>query len=192
MLQLAKIFKTKFTPKSKSKKGYTLVEALGACIVLMIIFTGVLNSVAFAQRLVYSNNSKEKASDTAQLVADELIVIARGSDSVDAAQEKIAESKVFDESDPQFAIIGNVEEVDDFSEPDGTHGIIQYILTEQGDSKEDTELDVGGETVQGNSIKQCGVLINVRVYYKRFTNSTQYDCVDLVAFAPKDYGDPFA
>lgn len=192
MLQLAKILKSKFTPKSKSKKGYTLVEALGACFVLMIVFTGVLNSVAFAQRLVYSNNSKEKASDTAQLVADELIVVARGSDDVTAAQTKIAASKVFDTSDPQYAIIGDVQEVVAFSEPDAAHGVIQYTLAYQNNSTTNVDITVGGANVQGSSVKQDGILINVRVYYKRFTNSSKYDCVDLVAFAPKDYGDPFA
>ena len=54
---------TKYFKKlKKSKKGFTLVEAMCAIMIMAIVFVGILNAVSFSRQMVYTNNSREKAS----------------------------------------------------------------------------------------------------------------------------------
>ena len=69
---------TYFHNKKKSKKGFTLVEAVCSVMILAIVFAGVLNSIAFARQMVFTDNVRDKASDRAQIVADELINVCTG------------------------------------------------------------------------------------------------------------------
>ena len=48
--------------------------------ILAFVCAGVLSSVAYSREMIYSNNSREKASDKAQFISDEIIVAATGVD----------------------------------------------------------------------------------------------------------------
>ena len=111
--------------QKKSKKGLTLVEVLCAIFVLAIVFVGVLNAVAFSRQMVFSNNSREKASFRGQLVADEVLSICTGLNPTNVDDLTTVATKVDgvlnDMSDPQNndseTAVGKVERVNTLSDP---------------------------------------------------------------------------
>ena len=193
---------TKYFKKlKKSKKGFTLVEAMCAIMIMAIVFVGILNAVSFSRQMVYTNNSREKASDKAQLVADEMISIATGFDPGETLDPtvtenlKVAIETVLNnagaegvEADPQYALIGGVEycseDFVDASEfnPD-TNSYIQYKLEPVGTSLE--EKDNAG--IAYKEASQRGWKITIRVYYQSIGGNNRYTAEELVAFAPTNY-----
>lgn len=192
---------TKYFKKlKKSKKGFTLVEAMCAIMIMAIVFVGILNAVAFSRQMVYTNNSREKASDRAQLVADEMISIATGFDPGETLDPTVTENlKVAIEDvlnysgadgvggDPQYTIIGGVEycigDFVDASEFDPeTHSDIQYKLEPVGTTTDDVT-----EGTPHKAVTQRGWQITVRVYYQSIGGNNRYTAEELVAFAPTNY-----
>ncbi len=182
----------------KSKKGFTLVEAICAVFVLAIVFVGVLNAVAFSRQMVLSNNAREKASYKGQLVADEIIATVTGVDPDDAESDPIAliEQVINNlETDPQNTdpenAVGHCTHVDTYANLtspgdftyDATAGDVQYTLEAVGE----TYTDAMDGTVSVQEISQRGWNITVRVFYKEFEAQAEYKCVDITAFAPFNY-----
>lgn len=189
-----------FKRKMHSKKGYTLVELVCAIAVFAIVCAGILNAVAFSREMVYTNNSRDKASDKAQFVADELVAAATGIDPSAAdgpalIQAKMESIVVDNEALAQTAEaeqIGHVTLMADgvFKDPESDEQLIQYTLTAiPADEDNDILEDVGGITqaVNGRDIKQAGWDINIRVYYKQIGGGGSYRSVDVSAFAPQSY-----
>lgn len=181
--------------KLHSKKGITLVETVCAIMILAIVCVGVLNAVAFSREMVYTNNSREKASDKAQLIADEIVTAAAGVDPSASDGVTIIQSKVNSiannaaATDVQNSEIGNVKNVLNFADPTSDDEMIQYILTPVTDSTVvDTEMKVivGGieRRTTTHDVKQPGWDIQVRVYFKRIGGQDEYRSVDVSAFSP--------
>ena len=165
---------TKYFKKlKKSKKGFTLVEAMCAIMIMAIVFVGILNAVAFSRQMVYTNNSREKASDRAQLVADEMISIATGFDPGETLDPTVTENlKVA------------IEDVLNYSsefDPE-THSDIQYKLEPVGTTTDDVT-----EGTPHKAVTQRGWQITVRVYYQSIGGNNRYTAEELVAFAPTNY-----
>ncbi len=188
---LSKIFRTKV----RSKKGITLVETVCAVMILAIVTVGVLNAVAFSREMIYSNNSREKASDKAQLIADEIITIASHCDPSGSTIKTAIEGKVdtiannTSPTDVQHNNIGNVISVDNFYVPTNQNEMIQYILTPVTDStvtETEKKVIVGGieQKTTIYDAKQPGWDIQVRVYYKNIGGKDEYRMADVRAFAP--------
>lgn len=188
-----------FKKKVHSRRGFTLVEAVASVMILAIVCVGVLNAVAFSREMVFSNNEREKASDKAQLVADEIISAAMGqnpgdSDALNDIKAKvnaIANDSTSSAANIQTDAIGKVKYVNTFSTPTGTDDIIQYTIVpvpEGTDIETDTDVKVSG-IHQKATVHQCTVPgwdIQVRVYYK-MSGSGSYRVVDVSAYAPRDY-----
>ncbi len=185
--------------KAHSKKGFTLVEAAAAVMILAIVCVGVLNAVAFSREMVYSNNSKEKASDIAQLVADEVMQSATGMNPADvdapaqiqAKVNEIANETVSDSPNIQFENIGKVNCVTAFDVPTNEDELIQYVLTPIADGTDiesDTDVTVSHvhQKATFNEAVMEGWDIRVRVYYKEIGAGGDYRVVDVSAFAPSD------
>lgn len=188
-----------FSRKAHSKKGFTLVEAVASVMILAIVCVGVLNAVAFSREMVFSNNAREKASDKAQLVADEIISAAMGENpedstapaSIQAAVNAIANDSASGTSNIQTASIGKVNCVTAFTTPATEDDLIQYILTpvtDGTDVERDTDVKVSGinQKATVHDTKVVGWDIKVRVYYK-MVGSGDYRVVDVSAFAPREY-----
>jgi len=184
----------------KSKKGFTLVEAMCSIMIMAIVFVGILNAVSFSRQMVFTNNSREKASDKGQLVADEIISIATGYDPGEPIDPTVtgnlsaAINAVLNNGgtgtandDPQYEIIGAVEYVASFPEladyDPSTSAEIQYTLTPVSASLVDTEVD--GVTAKFAS--ERGWDIKVRVYYQSVGAGNGYNVAELTAFAPTNY-----
>lgn len=165
--------------------------------VFAIVTVGVLNAVAYSREMVYTNNAREKASDKAQLVADEILSAARGVDPTGADAVRIINDSVSaiannGSGDVQTSSIGTVKYVTDFQEPTSSDEMIQYTLTpitEDVIDATDTEITVDGITQRPTIYvsKQPGWQIHVRVYYKRVANDNDYRVVDVSGFAPKSF-----
>lgn len=190
-----------FKKKARSKKGFSLVEAMCSIVILAIVTVGVLNAVAFSREMIYTNNARDKASDKAQLVADEIISAVTGVDpalgsqafnNIDMTVNAIANDSTG--ADVQARAIGKVARVGVFETPDDDNdALIQYILTPRevdydedvvktfrsGDTGEDVEITVT-ESVQS------GWQIDIRVYYKQIGGGNAYKMIDLHVFAPVD------
>lgn len=199
-MQTTNIFSKYYSRKAKSKKGFTLVEAVASVIILAIVCVGVLNAVAFSREMVFSNNSREKASDKAQLVADEIVAAATGVDPTDPAGnpegiiqsnvDAIANNAAVGTTNIQTDAIGKVNRVAAFSTPTNDNELVQYILTKVVDSTDvehDTDVRVSGinQKATVHDATLVGWDIKVRVYYK-MVGSSDYRVVDVSAFAPRD------
>lgn len=166
---------------NKSKKGFTLVEVLASAFVLVIVFTGVLSAVAFSRQMVFTDNEREKASDEAQLIADEIISVAKGSADISDASTKIAD---------YYTALSTPKNVADmtafgFSYSGGTtESKYQYTLAESSDNCTDTDTSGLSGTLQGKVTTQQGFDLTVRVYYQRINGGGGYDCVEVTAFVP--------
>jgi len=189
-----------FSKKAQSKKGFTLVEAAASVMILAIVCAGVLNAVAFSREMVYSNNAREKASDKAQLVADEIVSAAMGEDpanpdTLDAIKARVNEITNADNGttpNVQAEAIGKVACVTAFSEPTSDDELIQYTITPiTAAVNEDTDIEVVVDKVKQKVTVHEAVVegwdIHVRVYYKQIGAGGAYRVVDMDAFAPKDY-----
>lgn len=172
---------------------------MASVIILAIVCVGVLNAVAFSREMVYSNNSREKASDKAQLVADEIISAATGqnpeestaADTIENLVNAIANDSTSSVANIQADSIGKVNRVTAFAEPNNEDELIQYILTpvtDDTDTEYETDVVVSGvkQGAKYHSTKVAGWDIQVRVYYK-MVGSAGYRVVDVSAFAPRDY-----
>lgn len=191
--------------KSRSKKGMTLVETVCAIMVLAIVVVGVLNSVSFSREMVYTNNAREKASDKAQLVADEIQSAATGVDPGASGGDTIIEDKVnaianegvsgaVNDQNEEIGTVTRVSELNAFHDPVSPSGddYIQYLITAITDEDEtttDTESIVGGYTRTSTvtTVMQPGWDITVRVYYKTVANDNNYKYVEVKAFSAKTY-----
>lgn len=186
--------------KARSKKGFTLVEVITAIMVFAIVTVGILNAVAFSREMIYSNNSRDKASEKAQLVADEIVSIATGVEPTGSTKADIvaAVKKVTNAPDSSTAnnvqaeAIGEASMVSEFTTP-GPEGVtmIQYKIEplEVEDAFETTRVvrkDDSGRDVEAQKIEtqSKGWKIQVRAYYKNIGGSDEYRCVDINAFAP--------
>lgn len=180
--------------KARNKKGFTLVEAICAVFVLAIVFVGVLNAVAFSRQMVFTNNARDKASDKAQLVADEIFSTAMGFDPNDAMAESDLRtaivSVVNNPNDPQNVdpdtAIGTVNFVTAFTEPSAMNDSmdkIECIITPVLESC----ADAADGTISKQEVVELGWNIQVRVFYKEIGNDYNYRCVDVSAFAPTNY-----
>lgn len=171
----------------KSKKGFTLVEVLASLFVLVIVFTGVLSAVAFSRQMVFTNNNKEKASDEAQLIADEIISVTSGCVDITAACTDVADYFAPDPSDPTAVARAEDKTGASFGYSGAaTESYCQYMIEEVGFSDTDTEASttVSGSTVSAIETKQQGFKITVRVYYSRINGGGGYECVEITAFSP--------
>lgn len=175
----------------------TLVEVICAIFVLAIVFVGVLNAVAFSREMVFSNNSREKASFKGQLIADEIFSLATGCDPEEAdAETKLInkiEAVVNNNSDPQNndidekGKIGRALYVDNFTEPDAfvpvDDAYIQYTIEKVSAVDEPGSDETGNFTI----IHEKGWNISVRVFYHQIADNSDYRCVDISLFAPLNY-----
>lgn len=183
------LIKGKYFSK-KSKKGFTLVEALCSVFVLAIVFVGVLNAVAFSRQMVFTNNAREKASYKGQLIADEIFATVTGI-STDGSEDPVAaiSAVVNDMDDPQNTDpdtkIGTVTKVNKLTDPKNCNGksLIEYTIEAVNESYSD---DTDG-TVSVHNVTEQGWNITVRVFYKEVGAQDDYKCVDISAFAPYNY-----
>lgn len=186
--------------KMRSKKGYTLVELVCAIAIFAIVCAGILNSVAFSREMVYTNNSRDKASDKAQFVADELVSAATGVDPtaadgpalIQAKMESILADNETIANNAGAERIGHATLMADgiFKDPTNDNELIQYVLTAiPGDEDNDILEEVDGITqaIDGRDVRQAGWDITIRVYYKQVGESGNYRSVDVSAFAPQSY-----
>lgn len=170
---------------NKSKKGFTLVEVLASIFVLTIVFMGVLCAVAFSRQMVFTNNNKEKASDQAQLVADEIITLVTGVADIDAARHNVEE--YYDTGAGARTDIADVT-TSAFAEPtSSTSPKIQYTITPAAPA---TATDTDTDDAAGNDYvetQQQGYNITVRVYYDKINGNGGYECVEINGFAASVY-----
>ncbi len=182
-----------FRNKKNSKKGFTLVEALCSVAILAIVFAGVLNSVAFSQQMIYTDNVRDKASDKAQLVADEMISICTGKDPDDANAltqiQNDIDSHINNANDPQFASVGQVTLVTGLTGVDAfnpAHNpMIQVTVTPVTESFDDEVLS--GITTK--STTQSGWDITLRVYHQAIGGQDSWQATEVSAFAPYNHGE---
>ena len=153
-----------FRKKTRSKKGFTLVEAMCSVIILAIVCVGVLNAVAFSREMVFSNNNREKASEKAQLVADEIIIALAGispDDStalgqIDTKMNNIANDNTA--ADTQLSTIGKVirrDKADGFKPPSNDDEMIQYIV-DPVTADTDVATDIGVRIDGGSRVSPAG------------------------------------
>lgn len=181
--------------KKKSKKGFSLVEALCSVMILAIVFAGVLNSVVFSRQIVLTQNIRDVSSDRGQLIADELITICmkynpdeydatnhnQGVNQALAAIQAEIDSVINYADDPQYNDeIGGIAVVNTFTDATSfnpntdkrTQVKIQFVeesITDKTDHKE---------------IKQAGWDITVRLYYQAIGSQGPWQGTDITAFAP--------
>ncbi len=173
---------------NKSKKGFTLVEVLASIFVLTIVFMGVLCAVAFSRQMVFTNNNKEKASDQAQLVADEIITLVTGEENYGDATTKVeayyrtgAGAEAGTKMDRDIADVT----ISGFAEPTASSPErIQYIITSVTSSSADRSDAAGNAYVE---TQQQGYNITVRVYYDKINGNGGYECVEINGFAASVY-----
>ena len=180
-----------FRKKKKSKKGFTLVEALCSVMILALVFAGVLNSIAFSRQMVFTNNVRDKASDKAQLVADELISICTNKDPDDpdinvnvmpAIRNEIADT-INNANDPQYASVGDVTLVDglldvnDYTEADPP---IQVTI----EPVHENLADVTVAGIETKETTQAGWNMTLRIYYRAIGGNDSWQATDVSAFAP--------
>ncbi len=185
--------------QKKSKKGLTLVEVLCAIFVLAIVFVGVLNAVAFSRQMVFSNNSREKASFRGQLVADEVLSICTGLNPTNVDDLTTVATKVDgvlnDMSDPQNndseTAVGKVERVNTLSDPasfnPGDSGALIQCKITGVTSETSNEVSDGSGTY--TEAVEIGWDITVRVFYREISGDSDFRCIDITAFAPSNYID---
>lgn len=173
--------------KKKSKKGFTLVEAICAVMVLAIVFVGVLNAVAFSRQMLFTNNAKEKASDNAQLIADQIFTLASDYDPDDSSALSNLTSELSSTlSTSDNDGIGAITYVTAFSDdrstlPAGYSYSIQYMIAPV--SAATTNITDGAGAVIGQETTQKGWNITVRCYYLRLGTDDNWNCVEVSAFA---------
>lgn len=183
--------------QKKSKKGLTLVEVLCAIFVLAIVFVGVLNAVAFSRQMVFTNNSREKASFKGQLVADEVLSIATGFNPNEDPTDMLAQidNVLNDMSDPQNndseTAVGKVERVNTLSDPasfnPGDSGALIQCKITGVTSETSNEVSDGSGTY--TEAVEIGWDITVRVFYREISGDSDFRCIDITAFAPSNYID---
>lgn len=165
----------------KSKKGFTLVEVLASIFVLVIIFTGVLSAVAFSRQMVFTDNSKEKASDEGQLIADEMLTLVSG-ECVDVTDVQTQISSYYSSASKNPV---DVTSTGGFHNPTSldpaTGDYIQYTVEEVGGGAS-TDVDVPGGISHVETV-QHGFKITVRVYYSRINGNGGYNCEEIIAFS---------
>jgi len=181
----------------KSKKGLTLVEVICAMFVLMIIFVGVLNAIAFSRQMVFSNNSRENASYKGQLVADEIFSLATGYDPDSMTEDELSEKlkpilENIDDpqnvGDDESKIVGVVTYANPLPDPDTfvpntTSTYIQYnIKAIKTENVKDEDVTVGTEVHK--SVVEKGWNITVRVFYREISENSPFRCVDYSIYAP--------
>lgn len=195
-----------FKKKVKSKKGFSLVESICGVMILAVVCVGVLNSVAFSREMIYTNNAREKASDKAQLVADEIVASATGVDPSggDAAvtfivnkMNEIANTETptgTPAKDIQTDDIGKVYYMKDgFVTPavdDPDPKLIQYTLEPitsgtLEETKQKFTVDGVDLNVDVRKAVQAGWKIKIRVFYGKIGGEATYRTVDFDAFAAK-------
>lgn len=183
-----------FRNKKTSKKGFTLVEAICSIIILAMVFAGVLNSVAFARQMVFTNNIRDKASDRGQLIADEMITVCTGydpdvnpSDTINNAIVPQIKEIINNDDDPQVGSIGKVEHVasfTDLSSYDSSKPEIEFTIEPV------TEAYADGTDTYGNDFKSAqekGWNITIRIYYKSINGNRSWQATEISAFAPYNY-----
>lgn len=181
----------------KSKKGLTLVEVICAMFVLMIIFVGVLNAIAFSRQMVFSNNSRENASYKGQLVADEIFSLATGYDPDTMTEDELSDKLkpiLENVDDPQNVgdddskIVGVVTYANPLPEPDAfvpssTSTYIQYnIKAIKTEHVKDEDVTSGSEVHK--EVVEKGWNITVRVFYREISQNSPFRCVDYSIYAP--------
>ncbi len=174
---------------NKSKKGFTLVEVLASIFVLTIVFMGVLCAVAFSRQMVFTNNNKEKASDQAQLVADEIITLVTGVENYGDATTKVDNYyRTGAGAAAGTKMDRDIDEVTTFAEPtSSTSPKIQYTITPAAPA---TATDTDTDDAAGNDYvetQQQGYNITVRVYYDKINGNGGYECVEINGFAASVY-----
>ncbi len=162
--------------RARSRKGETLVEILASAVIIAIFFAGVLNSVVFTQQSNYTNNNKEKASQSAQEVEQEKLTLKSGPEpplfgSAEAILDSYYGSGGLGEAD-SGSPEDTVNYVSSFSDPTSNDDLIQYTLALT--STQDSDLD---------NVTQAGYNITVRVYYTRVSNGSSYTYSEVNAFA---------
>lgn len=168
---------------NKNKKGMTLIEVLCSIFVLAIVFAGVVSAVVFSQSMVYTDNARDKASDQAQLVADELLTVAKGCDGTIASTRSAIEAYLLSSGeDIEYKVDSSA-----FGYSGAADEEIQYTLVECKDTDTDDTTTVSGNTVPAVTATEQGVTIIVRVYYQKVNGGGAYDCVEVSAFAPTAY-----
>lgn len=185
---------SKFLKNKKSKKGFTLVEALASVMILALIFVGILNAVAFARQMIFTDNARDKASEKAQLISDEIIATAVGHDPAVTGEDLNIVNEINqianNTSDTQMTVIGEVTYMDlGFTDPahfvKGADPEIQYTITPVSSS----ESDGADGTITYKDVRQAGWNVTVRVYYQRVNKNDAFDCIEVSAFAPHSYID---
>jgi len=192
------LFPINYLKAKKSKKGMTLVEVVCSVMVLAIVFVGVLNAVAFSRQMVFSNNSREKASFKGQLVADEIFSLATGYNP--DTQEEELRTKLSDAltaaDDPQNSEdangFGNAKLVDTLTDPSvftpgDDKSYIQYTIEGIGKSVSKSNKDTDADNVPYVDSVEIGWNIKVRVFYQEIGLQSGYRCVDIPVFAPLNY-----
>ncbi len=183
-----------FHNKKKSKKGFTLVEAVCSVMILAIVFAGVLNSIAFARQMVFTDNVRDKASDRAQIVADELINVCTGKNPDDpdltnvlASIENEVNDVINNADDPQYDHVGNVTLVSSLTGVDAYNPAhnpeIQVTIEPVSESMAD--VTVGG--FDSKETTQAGWNITLRIYYQAIGRQDHWQATEISAFAPYTY-----
>ena len=192
------MFPINYLKAKKSKKGMTLVEVVCSVIVLSIVFVGVLNAVAFSRQMVFSNNSREKASFKGQLVADEIFSIATGYNpdtQVDELKTKLSDALMADD-DPQNSTEGNdfgkAKLVGTLTDPSAfvlgeDKSYIEYTVEAIGKSASKNNKDTDSDSTPYVDSVEIGWNITVRVFYQEIGGHSGYRCVDIPVFAPLNY-----
>lgn len=186
----------RYLKKKKSKQGMTLVEVICAIFILAIVFVGVLNAVAFSREMVFSNNTREKASYKAQLVADEIFTLATGCDPEVMSEAELSskiDTVLNSGNDPQnndtdesgnigiVKYVGSLSETSAFKAEGGAY--IEYTI-EKVTASDTDESDANGTYAK---VGEKGWNITVRVFYHQINENSEYRCVDISVFAPLNY-----
>ena len=192
------MFPINYLKAKKSKKGMTLVEVVCSVMVLAIVFVGVLNAVAFSRQMVFSNNSREKASFKGQLVADEIFSLATGYNP--DTQEEELRTKLSDAltaaDDPQNSEdangFGNAKLVGTLTDPSAfkpgdDKSYIEYTIEPIGKSASKSNKDTDADNTPYVDSVEIGWNIKVRVFYQEIGGHSGYRCVDIPVFAPLNY-----
>lgn len=181
-----------FRKRKNTKKGFTLVEAICSVMIMAIVFAGVLNAIAFSKQMVYTENVRDKASDKAQLIADELISVCTGKNpddpnlttSVLPAIESDINSIINNNQDPQFASIGQVHLVNTLTDVKvfnpSVNDTIQVTITPVSGTLSDST--VGGIACKDST--QAGWDITLRIYYRAIGGKDSWQATEISAFAP--------
>lgn len=183
-----------FHSKKKSKKGFTLVEAVCSVMILAIVFAGVLNSVAFARQMVFTDNVRDKASDRAQIVADEMITICTGKNpddpnlaSVLADIESEVNSIINNADDPQYDNVGTVTLVSSLTGVDAYNPAYNPEIQVTVEPVSETMSDAAIDGIDTKDTTQAGWNITLRIYYQAIGGHDNWQATEISAFAPYTY-----